>query len=128
MLIFLIFEDLRDNPHEPMRRLYQFLGVYEFVPTMSIRYNVSGAPRNRFLWPVLTKTPLTITLGRCLPVWLRQPAQDIQEFWRSKQLVKPPLEAKIRRKLLSVYGEDILRLQELIQRDLSKWLDPAGAV
>jgi hypothetical protein len=94
---------------------------------MSIRYNVSGAPKNRFFRPVLTKSPLTIALSRYLPVWLRRPAEDLREFWRSKQLVKPPLEAKLRIKLLSVYREDILRLQELIERDLSRWLDPVGA-
>ena len=40
----------------------------------------------------------------------------------SKNLVKPGLDPEIRRQLIDFYREDILRLQDLIGRDLSAWL------
>lgn len=39
-------------------------------------------------------------------------------------LKKPPqLSLEVQRQLIEVYREDILKLQNLIQRDLSKWLE-----
>ena len=35
----------------------------------------------------------------------------------------PPFPPEVRRQLTDSYGEDILRLQELIGRDLSAWLE-----
>jgi hypothetical protein len=37
----------------------------------------------------------------------------------------PPFPAEIREQLLDSYREDILRLQDLIGRDLSPWLEGA---
>ncbi len=40
-------------------------------------------------------------------------------------LVKPPLSSETRNRLAAAYREDVLKLQALIQRDLSHWLcDP----
>jgi hypothetical protein len=42
-------------------------------------------------------------------------------------LVKPPpFPPEVRRQLTYSYKEDILRLQELIGRDLSAWLEDTG--
>ena len=35
---------------------------------------------------------------------------------------KPPLETEVRERFGQEYREDILKLQDLIQRDLSQWL------
>jgi hypothetical protein len=40
---------------------------------------------------------------------------------------KPTLDAELRRKLVSIYRDDILQLQDLLQRDLSSWLDAEKA-
>ena len=43
---------------------------------------------------------------------------------RSKNIgAKPTLSPEIRQELLVIYREDILKLQDLIDRDLSKWLE-----
>ncbi|MFP4578951.1 MAG: sulfotransferase, partial [Coleofasciculus sp.] len=42
---------------------------------------------------------------------------------RNKNLEQPPkLPDEIRQQLIEVYREDILKLQDLLQRDLSIWL------
>jgi hypothetical protein len=42
---------------------------------------------------------------------------------KTRNLLKPPpLQSEVRRQLIGVYREDILKLQDLIHRDLSGWL------
>ncbi len=119
-----LFDDLQEDVMGVLGNIFRFLGVKDkFVPDISTRYNVSGVPRNGILKPLLWKSPLTVTLRRLLPVSLYQTALTFLEMWRDRQLIKPPLSPEIRRKLVAVYKEDILQLQELIQRDLSKWLE-----
>lgn len=43
-------------------------------------------------------------------------------------LAKPALTTQVRQQLIEVYQEDIWRLQKLIQRDLSNWVEPENAI
>ncbi len=57
---------------------------------------------------------------RVLPARLR-------DYVKSRILVKPPpFPPEVRRQLTYSYKEDILRLQDLIGRDLSMWLEDTG--
>jgi hypothetical protein len=48
----------------------------------------------------------------------------VRQVLQSRMLAKPPpIDPKIRRELLEGYKEDILKLQELVGRDLSRWLE-----
>ena len=40
---------------------------------------------------------------------------------------KPTLDVDVRAKLVAIYRNDILQLQDLLRRDLSSWLDVDGA-
>jgi hypothetical protein len=40
-----------------------------------------------------------------------------------KNLEKPKIEPELRQQLTEEYSEDILKLQDLINRDLSSWLN-----
>jgi hypothetical protein len=104
--------------------MFQFLGVSdEFVPDVTIRYNVSGHPKNKIWQPLLGKSPLTRAIRHILPTRLERPAIAFQETLRGRQFVKPPLSPEIRSAMIAGYREDILQLQALIQRDLSSWLE-----
>jgi hypothetical protein len=118
-----LFDDLKADATGVLKDIFRFLDVDEFVLDMSIRYNVSGIPANKILKPLLGRSQTTYTLRRIFPVWLRQTALNFWEAWRSRRLIKPPLSTEVRGKLIAVYREDILQLQDLIQRDLSKWLE-----
>jgi hypothetical protein len=41
---------------------------------------------------------------------------------KNVNLEKPPLESAVRERLVAAYRDDVLRLQDLIDRDLSVWL------
>lgn len=116
-----LYRDFKINPVSVLRDSFQFLGVNErFVPDMSVKYGVTGIPRSRLLYILLTRpNPLKDILRPYLPTGLRQRVNNL----RIKNLVKPQLAPEVRREWLQVYREDILQLQDLIQRDLSSWLE-----
>jgi Sulfotransferase family len=122
-----LYEDLRAEPLDALRDVLGFLEVDDtFVPDMSIEHNTSGLPRNKTLYRAAKKlaarnpTLKLATLERCLPAGPRRYIK------RRIFAQPPPFPAEIREQLLESYREDILRLQDLIGRDLSPWLDGAG--
>lgn len=111
-----LYEDLHTNPVGVTQDIFQFLGVDRFVPDVSSKYNVSGIPKNKTLQVLMTQlAPIKSSITPFLPTKLRQ-------FIQERILAKPELPLEVRRQLIQVYQEDILKLQDLIQRDLSKWL------
>jgi hypothetical protein len=115
-----LYEDFRDDPNGVLRDTFRFLGVDEaFVPEMSVRPNVSGVPNNRALHVLLTKPErIKAILRPHLSPRLLRFASDL----RDRNLAKPQLAREVRRQMVETYREDILKLQELIDRDLSNWL------
>jgi hypothetical protein len=141
-----LYEDFNRDSCAVLRDIFRFLGVDEtFIPDTSIRYNVSGVPRNKMLHAVLAGMKL---LSRPTPVHAPRRPLDTGARWtrvlhsvffpnalrriaiglRNRNLVKPQLPPQIRRQLSAAYHEDILRLQSLIQRDLSQWLEKGPGV
>ena len=120
-----LYEDLRNDPLGTLREVFRFLDIDEsFVPDASMEYNPSGVPRvGRLYKGVRTLTARNPALvERVLPARVRG-------YVKRRILVKPPpFPPEVRRQLTDSYGEDILRLQELIGRDLSAWLEgPRGS-
>lgn len=115
-----LYEDFRDDPAGVLQNIFSFLGVGEFIPDTNVRLNVSGVPRNKALHSavVALNRPL---LKKLVPNSL---LQKLREPVRNATMAKPPeLSPQVRRQLVEVYREDILKLQDLIDRDLSGWLE-----
>ncbi len=115
-----LMEDLKDDPYGLMRSLFQFLEVDDaFVPDLTHKHNVSGVIRNpllRFLWTRSNR--LRVALRPYLPPRLRHAAFE----WVIQDVEKLPFPAELRAELTEYYRQDILQLQDLLQRDLSHWL------
>jgi Sulfotransferase domain len=123
-LAIYLFDDLQADPVAFMRELFRFLEVdAAFVPDTSVRYNASGTPRSRFLRPLFGKSIVTRTLRRALPDCMGRRAVSIQEAWRCRALEKPPMPLHLRRRLVDRYRSDILEVQDLLNRDLWRWLE-----
>ena len=116
-----LYEDLSADPTGVLRDTFRFLGVDEaFVPEMSVRPNVSGVPNNRALHALLTRPQrIKTVLKPYLPPRLLRFASDL----RDRNLAKPQLAPEVRRQMVEMYREDTLKLQDLIDRDLSTWLE-----
>jgi hypothetical protein len=114
-----LYEDLRDDPAGMMRDVFGFLGVAErFIPNVSTGHNPSGLPRNEalYIWARKLSARNPVLVDRLFPAGLRG-------YIKRRIFVKPPpLPSEVRRQLTDSYREDILKLQELIGRDLSPWL------
>lgn len=114
-----LFEDLIANPIKILKDIFQFLGVEEtFNPDVSIKYNVSGIPNHDIIPLLMTRLKLMS------PVIKQLFSAKLRSSIKSKLFHKaPPLSPELRGQLIAVYREDILKLQELIQQDLSRWLE-----
>jgi hypothetical protein len=122
-----LYDDLRAKPSDVLSDMFEFLGVDEtFVPDLAIEHNTAGLPRNKTLYVmaqrlgVLSPALKLDTLERLLP------AGSIRRI-KSRFFAKPPaFPAEVRQQLLASYREDIQKLEDLIQRDLSVWLEGAN--
>jgi hypothetical protein len=119
-----LYEDLRNDTFGILGEVFRFLGIDEyFVPDASSEYNPSGIPRVGRLYAgvrmLTARNPALVE--RVIPARLRG-------YVKRRIFAKPPpFPPEVRRQLTDSYREDILRLQELIGRDLSAWLeDPRG--
>ena len=113
-----LYEDLSDRPFDLLQDLFKFLNVNEtFTPDISNRYNATGIPKNELLYNFIKSRIAQSSLKR-LPQQLRQRIINLN----SQNLTKPPLDSALRNQLIEVYREDILKLQNSLQRDLSHWL------
>jgi hypothetical protein len=116
-----LYEDFIAKPIELVQNSFEFLEVDPtFVPNMEEKYNVSQIPRNQALHKFLNKPNRIKSLIKpFLPLKFRQ---NLQQQAKQKILFKPELKPSIRSQLIREYREDILKLQDLIQQDLSLWL------
>lgn len=118
-----LFEDLMTEAPELFRDLFQFIDVTpDFIPDTSVQLNRSGVIRNpvlRWLWHL--SSPVRARTRPFLPDRLRRRAYNIVV----REIEKPPYDPALRRQVAELYRDDIVRLQELIGRDLTAWLDHA---
>ena len=116
-----LYADLKKDVHGLMQDIFRFLAVDEaFVPEMSIKFNVSGIPKSRVLHNLIWKTPkvLKAVVTPIITPGLNRTIRNLSYH----NLHRPRLGPNVRRMLRDMYREDILKVQDLIDRDLSKWL------
>lgn len=117
-----LYEDFARDPGDVVRDIFRFLGVqHTYTPDLSVRYNVSGIPRYRLLHAALRH------LRRAKPFFppaVSEPVSRIASTLRRRTLVAPPpMSTETRKRLRELYMPDVLGLQDLIGRDLSRWLE-----
>ena len=117
------YEEFGAKPLAVIRQNFQLLGVDDsFVPDMSHRYNVSGNPRSKILHKLLMQGNFVKrALKPFIPSATRQQIQHAMIELNMDQ-GRVEISEATRRYLQNVYREDILKLEQLISRDLSGWL------
>ena len=118
-----LYEDLQRDPYAMLRDMFRFLGVDpDFEPDLSVRHNRAGVPASRLLYRlVMTPNAIKSVARPLLPGRLRGAIRSaVTESGVS--LRRPSMPAEIRADLIAGYRDDILRLQDLIGRDLPAWL------
>lgn len=116
-----LYEDLRQDSVSLVQNVCRFLQVEDsFIPDLT-RQNVSGIPKYRVLHNLVNRGNVARkVLQQVLPQQLRSNiAQNIRE-WNLQ--AKPTLNPNVAYQLKQQYREDIGKLEDLLQRNLSSWL------
>jgi hypothetical protein len=120
--LFLLYDDLVRDSQGLLRLIFQYLEVDPgIIPDMGKRFKVGRWPKHFRLHNLLNskRGPVRWT-ERILS---RKVHRKIMHWLNAKNLGRPPaLDPQLRRELTGRYREDILKLQDLIGRDLSGWL------
>jgi len=115
-----IYEDWRGDNHFVLKDIFQFLGVDEdFIPDLSKRLNVGGVPKNEAFNVFLRRSNRIKDFIK--PIIPRPIRKSIQNKFINLNMKRVELSPDIRRKLIHVYKDDILKVQDLIRYDLSHW-------
>ncbi|NEQ15566.1 MAG: sulfotransferase domain-containing protein, partial [Moorea sp. SIO3E2] len=123
-----LYDDLCKNPVALIQDMYRFIGVDEtFIPDVSKKAQVAQVPKLKLVNDLLRKqnpfrTMIASGLKFILPVEVRQTVRSALINMNSTDKKKAALSKEERQQLLEFYRDDILKLQDLIQRDLSFWL------
>ena len=123
-----LYEDFRKEPLGFVQNIFDLLGIDKsFVPDMTRKWNVSDVPA----FPSVEKSLYALKwriqgLQPRLPGpirWRLTPViNTIDNIRKRNRRVPPPMPTEVRTSLTAEYREDILRLQDLLGRDLSHWL------
>lgn len=123
-----LYDDLCKSPVEFMQNFYRFIGVDDkFNPDISFKAQVAQVPKNELVNDILRKkNPLRSSVASILkvvlPVNVRQNIRSQLININSKGKEEVTFSEADRKGLINIYREDILKLQDLIQKDLSSWL------
>jgi hypothetical protein len=115
-----LFDDLQGNALRFVQDTYRFLGVDPtFEPDVGMRYGTARIPKNRAV------NALFLALGRNRFLRSLAPSRALDLFRALREMNTDrsfELPPRLRKRLLDLYRDDVLRVGDLIQRDLTPWL------
>ncbi|MDP8217116.1 MAG: sulfotransferase [Candidatus Theseobacter exili] len=113
---FFLYEELIHRPYGLLSNIFELIGVDStFKPDISKKYNVSE--KNDKI-NILSGYPVIKHLLTAIPVSVKKAIRPLAE----KTFHDSQLTSKIRKDLIEFYREDILKLELLLETDLSHWL------
>lgn len=123
-----LYDELRQDTPALMREVYDFIGVDStFEADTSKQQQKAEVPKNQSINKLLrTNNPLRTAVGgllrTVLPEERRQKLRSLLIAANSQGKSAMPLSSADAQVLTQYYREDVLRLQDLLARDLSHWL------
>ena len=125
---FYLTEDLQTDASSLMQDVFRFLEVDDsFKPDVSARHNAAFSVRSRRLshfYHTYSRTnPIRVFLRTVVPLNLKVRLKKRVDQWN--RVPVEPVDPEIHSELTKELRDDILRLQSLIGRDLSHWLETA---
>jgi hypothetical protein len=120
----MLFEEFIKNPKETTKEILQFLGINKTVNIKKTKYtNPGGVPRN-FASSIIDKLIFKpgkwrASIKHILPFGTRR---DLKNLLRNIIYKKKELPSKYKKMLHYEYEEDIHKLKQLINKDLTQWM------
>lgn len=119
-----LFDDFKKDPTAVVQDLYGFVGVDpEFAPDTAVRHNPANVPRSAVLNRVFYHPRAIRSAKAILPDRLQTAAKRLRQRTQRPAPTFPP---DLRARLLELYRDDLLKLEALLERDLSVWLEAKG--
>lgn len=123
-----LYEDLCHDSVALMQDIYRFIGVDDsFAANTSHRAQKAAIPKNILLNRLIkTRNPVRTAIASFLRLFTSEKMREkmrssiIRLNLQEKEAI--PLTSEEKEILQELYREDILKLQDLLQRDLSSWL------
>ncbi|HNQ12125.1 MAG TPA: sulfotransferase [Bacteroidia bacterium] len=114
-----IYDDFKVEQENIVRDMLSFLEVDANVKLdFSERHNQAAVPKNRYFMYLISATGIKKNLFRIVPQTLKRKLKST--FFKSSEI--PKMTAEERQKIINIYRDDVLKLQDLLKRDLSMWL------
>ncbi|HHB51977.1 MAG TPA: sulfotransferase [Saprospiraceae bacterium] len=125
-VLIILTEELKSNPKEVIQNVFNFLGLEDIDLDLNKIYNPSGIPRLKWLNHFLNQTnQLKSAIAKVISIFIsRKKLQEMGRSWRNKN-IKGKLtfdDNNTRDTLYTYYLPGILKLQNLINKDLSLWI------
>jgi hypothetical protein len=120
----ILHDDMREDPHAAYRETLRFLGVDpSFAPRFTI-VNANKVVRSRVLQRLYfgTAAPGHGAVRRMLPRRVRRRLLKMN----ARETPRPPLASHVSQRLERELKGEVTRLSELLERDLSHWVDVRG--
>jgi len=126
-LHIILFDDFKNDPLKEYKKVLQFLGLSDLKLDALKAINPNKVPRNRAFMKFLINPPYVIKkIGTfILPHHTRRRELVLNMLWRinTRYVARKPISPETRAKLKVLYRADMEKLQLLIGRDLSSWLN-----
>jgi hypothetical protein len=121
-----LYDDYQSSNIAVLQDVFKFLNVdSDFQPDVTLKHNISCEayfPKRAFLHHYLKpSSSVQSTLRKVLPGKVQK--QLNATLMKLNQGEKPPLHPEAKQSLIVEYRDDILKLQDLLNQDLSKWLE-----
>jgi hypothetical protein len=125
-VMVVLTEDLKKNPSKVCKEIFEFLGVDSQVTVRTdAQHNVSGIPKSRLVSHLLSEGSIARKMVRpfarlFLPRHMRERLfTKIQE----KNLAPMEIDCNLKNRLAVLFNDDVRKLEGLLQKDLSGWLN-----
>lgn len=120
-----LYDDLKVDSLNLINDMYKFLEVdTTFIPDTSFQFNVGGVPKNKFIQKLFIKPSESSSFVKQIVkiFFSEKKINKLMERLRKKNMRKIQMKPETSEYLKNIFREDILKLQDLINRDLSHWL------
>lgn len=121
-----LYDELVNNPSMLLSDLFEFLSVEpDYCIDVNVRVNVSGQQKSKTLTALsnylfMRPNPFRWISRKIIPkIW----RWKVTGFIRGLNLKKSTIPLQERKDLMDLFSEDILKLQDLIKKDLTIWLE-----
>jgi hypothetical protein len=124
-------DDLKNNTAATVQDAFQFLGVDDsFQPNLDRKHNkfvkINKIPKNQVLHNLIIQSnPLKTIIKPLIPEKIRRKlSRQVMDknMTQTQETLSFKLSPETRNQLTEIYRDDILKLQDILNRDLSHWL------